>query len=167
MKAIKFIFFIFILCQSSMGCSDNEEIETIELTTTQMLEGQWKLTLVQNAFGSDDFGELTLPNYESIIEFKMEDKIITNHPDWGDYTENGELHFIYGNISGYYETPTPNYWDYWPFSWNEFEKTFTANVDDWTFPRNFEIVEITKDHLTLHFTYFWSSMLLHYIKHEE
>ncbi|MFK2819260.1 hypothetical protein U0L90_03965 [Flavobacteriaceae sp. LMIT009] len=165
MKAIKFTIFILILCQFTMGCSDNEEIETVELTTTQMLEGKWKLTLVQNAFGSDDFGEFTLPNYESIIEFKMEDKIIANDPDWGDYTENGELHFIYGNITGYYEASGD--WEYWPFSWREFEKTFRANIDPWGFSRNFEILEISEDHLTLHFTFFWTSSKLYYERYND
>jgi len=154
---------------SLFSCSKNDDSVLIEPTVSELLEGKWRL-IERQAFWAGDGGpydELSHPDYNSIIEFKLKDTEVINHPEWGDYIENGEINFIYGDILGSSETPIPHYWSYWPFSWDVFEVSMIARVDDMSFPRSFTIYEIGENSLILIFHYFWFDTSLYYERYED
>ena len=157
------LFFV-ILC----SCSRNDEVVLPEPTVSELLEGKWRLVERQVFWAGDGepYDELTPPDYNSIIEFKLKDYEVINNPlDY--YIVNGELHFIYGDIMGSSETRIPEYWSYWPFSWDVFEVSMIARVDDMSFPRSFTIHEIGENSLILIFHYFWFDTKLYFERYEE
>ncbi len=160
------LFFIII----NSGCSKDDLPEQVpELTVSELLEGNWRL-IEKQAFWANNgepTDELLPPDYNSIIEFRIVDYEVTDNPEVGAYTVNGEIHFIYGDLLGTSETPVPEYWDHWPFSWEEFEVSLIARVFDMSFPRRFTINEISDNSLTLIFHYFWYDTFLYYERYEE
>ncbi len=146
----------------TISCSKSDDIILTEPTVSELLVGKWKLIQTQTFLGEVPQNEPTSPDYASIIEFKLGDKLITNDPDYGDYTINGELQFIYGDIIGISESPIQSYTDTWPFGWTEFEVSMYMYVDPLDFPKSIDIKEISNDSLTLIFHYFWFDALLYY-----
>lgn len=166
---MKKILLVLVFIIINYGCSTDDSSEQApELTVSELLVGEWQL-VERQAFWANEgepHDELSSPEYNSIIEFRLEDIEVINDPLWGDYIENGEIHFIYGDILGLSETPSPEYWSYWPFSWDEFEVSLIARVDDMSFPRSFTINQISANNLTLIFHYFWFDTFLYYQRHE-
>jgi len=147
---VKNMAFSFAIVLAFLTCSKDENMIP-EPTVSELLEGKWQLLAVQGpVFGWETYeGVDSLPPlYSSIIEFKLEN-IEIEHEEYGIYTENGKLHFIYGNITGDYETITPSAHDTWSLSWIVFESSMLARYDPWGFDPAFNIIKISEDSLTL------------------